>query len=164
VLEDANLNRQVLVRPDGRISVPMVGDIVAAGQTPEDLKAAITSGLASNFSIAPNVSVALAATAPAAVGTGPRLINIYVLGEVNEPGAFELKSGTTLLQALSVAGGLGRFAAEKRIQIRSTDPKTGQEFVRKFNYDSFINGGVAGAVLKLNDGDVIIVPERHLFE
>jgi polysaccharide biosynthesis/export protein len=165
VLEDANLNRQVLVRPDGRISIPMVGDVVAAGQSPEALKAAIASGLASNFSIAPNVTVALAAVAPAVVGTyAPATISVYILGEVNNPGAFEMAPGTTMLQALSTSGGLGRFAAPKRIQIRSTDPKTGTEYVRNFNYDNFVNGGVSGGVLKLNDGDVIIVPERRLFE
>jgi polysaccharide export outer membrane protein len=166
VLEDANLNRQVLVRPDGRISIPLVGDVVAAGQTPEALKAAITSGLASSFSIAPNVTVALASVAvPTVTGPiAPATISVYILGEVGNPGAFEMKPGTTMLQALSIAGGLGRFAAPKRIQIRSTDPKTGQEYVRNFNYDAFVNGGVAGGVLKLNPGDVIIVPERRLFE
>ena len=165
VLEDANLNRQVLVRPDGRISIPMVGDVVAAGQSPEALKAAIASGLASNFSIAPNVTVALSAVAPVVVGTyAPATVSVFILGEVNNPGAFEMAPGTTMLQALSISGGLGRFAASKRIQIRSTDPKTGTEYVRNFNYDNFVNGGVSGAVLKLNDGDVIIVPERRLFE
>lgn len=165
VLEDANLNRQVLVRPDGRISIPLVGDIMAAGQSPESLKAAIAAGLASSFSIAPNVTVALAAVAPPVIGTfAPATISVYIIGEVNNPGAFEMAPGTTMLQALSISGGLGRFAASKRIQIRSTDPKTGTEYVRSFNYHSFVNGGVTGAVLKLNDGDVIIVPERRLFE
>ncbi len=165
VLEDANLNRQVLVRPDGRISIPMVGDVQAAGQSTEALKAAITAGLASNFSIAPNVTVALAAVAPVSViAASPRTLSVYILGEVNNPGAFEVAPGTTMLQVLSISGGLGKFAASKRIQIRSTDPKTGTEYVRAFNYDSFVNGGVAGGVVKLNDGDVIIVPERRLFE
>ncbi len=165
VLEDANLNRQVLVRPDGRISVPLVGDIVAAGQSPEELTAAITAGLAPNFSIAPNVSVALSSVAPPVVSSGVvATISVFILGEVNKPGAFEMVPGTTMLQALSISGGLGRFAASKRIQIRSTDPKTGTEYVRNFNYHSFVNGGASGGVLKLNDGDVIIVPERRLFE
>ena len=165
VLEDANLNRQVLVRPDGRISVPMVGDVQAAGQSTEALKAAITAGLASNFSIAPNVTVALAAVAPVSViAAAPLTLSIYILGEVNNPGAFEVAPGTTMLQVLSISGGLGKFAASKRIQIRSTDPKTGTEYVRAFNYDRFVNGGVSGGVVKLNDGDVIIVPERRLFE
>jgi polysaccharide biosynthesis/export protein len=165
VLEDANLNRQVLVRPDGRISLPLVGDVIAAGQSPEALKSAITAGLASNFSIAPNVTVALAAVAPVSVvAAAPRTLSIYILGEVNNPGAFEVAPGTTMLQVLSISGGLGKFAASKRIQIRSTDPKTGTEYVRAFNYDGFVNGGVAGGVVKLNDGDVIIVPERRLFE
>ena len=165
VLEDANLNRQVLVRPDGRISVPMVGDVLAAGPSTEALKTAITAGLASNFSIAPNVTVALSAVAPVSViAAAPRTLSIYILGEVNNPGAFEVAPGTTMLQVLSISGGLGKFAASKRIQIRSTDPKTGTEYVRAFNYDRFVNGGVSGGVVKLNDGDVIIVPERRLFE
>jgi polysaccharide export outer membrane protein len=165
VLEDANLNRQVLVRPDGRISLPLVGDVMAAGQSPESLKAAITAGIASNFSIAPNVTVALSSVAvPVVTSFAPQTLSIYMLGEVNNPGAFEVAPGTTLLQALSVAGGLGRFAASKRIQIRTTDPKSGTEYVNSFNYDNFVNGGATGSTFKLNDGDVIIVPERHLFE
>lgn len=166
VLEDANLNRQVLVRPDGRISLPLIGDVMAAGQTPESLKAAIAAGLASNFSIAPNVTVALSSVAEVLGPTSfaPATMSIYILGEVDSPGAYEVAPGTTLLQALSISGGPGRFAATKRIQIRSTDPKSGTEYVRSFNYYKFVNGGVAGGVFRLNDGDVIIVPERRLFE
>ncbi len=166
VLEDSNLDRSVLVRPDGRISLPLIGDIMAAGLSPEALKVAVASGLASNFSIAPNVTVALSSVAVVAPSSfvAPATISVYILGEVNNPGAFEMAPGTTMLQALSISGGLGRFAATKRIQIRSTDPKSGTEYVRNFNYHSFVNGGVAGGVLKLNDGDVIIVPERRLFE
>lgn len=164
VLEDANLNRQVLVRPDGRISIPLVGDVIAAGQTPESLKASIADGLASNFSIAPNVTVALSAVGVPAVSYAPATVSVYILGQVNNPGAFEVEPGSSILQVLSIAGGLGTFAAPKRIQVRSTDPKSGAETVRGFNYDAYVNGGVAGATLRLRDGDVIIVPERHLFE
>ena len=75
-----------------------------------------------------------------------------------------MQPGTTLLQAIALAGGLDRFAATKRIQLRRTDPSTGQERLYLFNYNAVERGGAIQSMITLREGDVIIVPERRLFE
>jgi polysaccharide biosynthesis/export protein len=159
VLEDESLNRQLLVAPDGRVSVPLAGSIRVAGQTVDAVEATIADRLASNFAVRPNVFVALTS-----VDAGAGLFNIYVLGEVANPGLREVEAGTTLLQALALAGGPDRFAATKRIQLRRTDARTGQERLYLFNYNAVERGGSIQSMIALREGDVIIVPERRLFE
>lgn len=167
VLEDEALNRQVLVNPDGRVSLPLAGAVSAGGQTIEAVENAIADKLSSNFAARPSVFVALAALAPLpeAVEALPGdLINIYVMGQVLEPGVFEVEPGVNVLQAISLAGGMDRFAASKRVQIRRTDPRTGQERLFIFNFRDVERGGSIQTTLTMRDGDVIIVPERRLFE
>ena len=89
---------------------------------------------------------------------------IYVVGQVGEPGQLEVEAGTTLLQAIALAGGLDRFAATKRIQLRRTDPSTGQERLYIFNYNAVERGGAIQSMITMREGDVIVVPERRLFE
>jgi len=89
---------------------------------------------------------------------------IFVLGEVGGAGAIEVEPGTTLLQAIALAGGPGRFAATKRIQLRRTDSATGQERMFLFNFNAVERGGAIQSMITLREGDVIIVPERRLFE
>ena len=89
---------------------------------------------------------------------------IYVVGQVGEPGQREVEAGTTLLQAIALAGGLDRFAATKRIQLRRTDPSTGQERLYIFNYNAVERGGAIQSMITMREGDVIVVPERRLFE
>ena len=89
---------------------------------------------------------------------------IYVLGQVGNPGQVEVLPGTTLLQAIALGGGLDRFAATKRIQLRRTDASTGQERLYLFNYNAVERGGAIQSMITLREGDVILVPERHLFE
>ncbi len=160
VLEDETLNRQSLVLPDGRISVPLAGSVGAAGQTVETVEKVIADRLASNFAVRPSVFVSVVTVAEELVETFP----IYVLGRVGEPGIREVEPGTTLLQAVALAGGLDRFAATKRIQLRRTDPSTGQERLFLFNYKAVERGGSIQSMITLREGDVIIVPERRLFE
>ena len=159
VLEDDTLNRQVLVLPDGRISVPLAGTIAAAGKTVDSVEKTIADRLASNFAVRPSVFVSVVAVDEQA-GEFP----VYVLGQVANPGEVMVKSGSTLLQAIAMAGGLDRFAAGKRIQLRRTDPATGQERLFLFNYNAVEGGGAVQSMITLRQGDVIIVPERHLFE
>lgn len=162
VLEDSSLNRSVLVLPDGTISFPFVGTVQAAGRSIDQVRAALTSGLAANFAAPPNVYVSIGqlaqrtATAPQAVPS----VDIFTMGEIAKPGRFELPPGTTLMQALASAGGFTKFAAVKRVQLRRTDPDSGTEQVYLFNYRG---GGIPGSTV-LQDGDVIVVPERRLFE
>jgi polysaccharide export outer membrane protein len=160
VLEDETLNRQVLVLPDGRISVPLAGSITAAGRTVDAVESAIADKLASNFAVRPSVFVSVANLAVPFTGTFP----IYVIGQVNNPGEVQVLPGTTLLQAIALGGGLDRFAATKRIQLRRTDASTGQERLYLFNFNAVERGGAVQSMITLREGDVIIVPERHLFE
>jgi polysaccharide export outer membrane protein len=159
VLEDETLNRQVLVTPDGRISVPLAGTIRVSGQTVDAVEGTIADQLASNFAVRPSVFVALTSVDP-----GAGLFAVFVLGEVANPGQIEVEAGTTLLQALALAGGPDRFAATKRIQLRRTDPSTGQERLYLFNYNAVERGGAIRSMIALREGDVVLVPERRLFE
>lgn len=163
VLEDANLNRQVLVRPDGGISMPIAGNIRAGGNTVQAIERIITERLASGFSITPSVSVALAQLAPEAEDDEPETSDVYFVGEIAAPGLREVRRGATLLQAIADAGGLTTFAADTRIQLRRTD-RTGQETIFLFNYQAVENGATITNNLRVQQGDVIVVPERKLFE
>lgn len=166
VLEDNSLNRSVVVLPDGTINFPFAGSVQAAGRNASEIQSALTTGIQSNFSNPPTVFVsiqpALQNTVPSG-GGGTRTLDIYFLGEVNAPGLVEVKRGTTLLQAMAVAGGVTRFAATKRVQLRRTDKKTGVQNVITLNYKDLANGTASNAI-ELKDGDVILVPERRLFE
>jgi polysaccharide export outer membrane protein len=122
------------------------------------------------FAVKPNVFVALAALAPPPVAAAPvapvapELLSVFVLGEVGAPGVIQVEPGTSLLQAIAQAGGLDRFAAAKRIQLRRTDPRTGNERLFLFNYRAVEQGAGIVSMLTVQDGDVILVPERRLFE
>ncbi|PJN95536.1 sugar transporter, partial [Amaricoccus sp. HAR-UPW-R2A-40] len=128
VLEDETLNRQALVLPDGRISVPLAGTIRASNQTVESVEKTIADRLASNFAVRPNVFVSVTT-----VNEDGLTFPIYVLGRVSDPGLREVETGTNLLQAVALAGGLDRFAATKRIQLRRRGAD-GQEQIFVFNY------------------------------
>ena len=150
VLEDDTLNRTALVLPDGQISVPLAGSIRASGQSVDAVEKVIADRLASNFAVRPSVFVSVVQVAE----EGPTF-PIFVMGQVEHAGKIEVESGTTLLQAVALAGGPARFAATKRIQLRRMDPSTGQALER---------GGSIQSMITLREGDVIIVPERRLFE
>ena len=159
VLEDETLNRTVLVLPDGRISVPLAGSVQASGRTVDTVENAIADRLASNFAVRPSVFVSVTSVSDTGL-TFP----IYVVGQVGEPGQREVEAGTTLLQAIALAGGLDRFAATKRIQLRRTDPATGQERLYIFNFRAVERGGAIQSMITMREGDVIVGPERRLFE
>ena len=158
VLEDDTLNRQLLVLPDGTISVPLAGTIRAGGRSVESVEGVIADQLASNFAVRPSVFVSVVSV-DETYGTFP----IFVMGQVATPGAVEVEPGTTMLQAIALAGGLDRFAATKRIQLRRSD-STGQERLYLFNFKAVERGGAIQSMITLREGDVIIVPERRLFE
>ena len=168
VLEDPSLNRSVLVLPDGTISFPFAGTVRAEGRSSGDIQAAITSGIASNFASTPNVFVTVQSVRPRAASSssssGPARIDVYMMGEVAAPGIKQLPRGTTLLQALAATGGFSKFAATKRVQLRRTDSRTGQQSMTRINYKAIADGAALENDVVLADGDVIIVPERRLFE
>ena len=171
VIEDSSLNRNVLVSPDGRISVPLAGTLQASGRTVEEVQIILADQLASNFASAPNVFVAVervAEVAPAAPRVAgppapPPTNAIYLLGEVANPGKIEVEPGTTILQLFAQMGGFTRFAATQRIQLRRTDA-LGVETIYTLNYDAMLTGQSPNATALVTEGDVIVVPERGLFE
>ncbi len=168
VLEDPSLNRSVLVAPDGRITIPMAGSIRARGRTVGAIQRNLATLLASNFALPPNVYVSVEKLAdrvsrsrtPAAEAT----IDIYLVGEAAKPGKLAVSSGTTLLQLFAEMGGFSKFAATKRIQLRRTDPRTKAQTVYKFNYKAIETNASSNGNTELQDGDVIIIPQRRLFE
>jgi len=90
-------------------------------------------------------------------------MDVYFIGEIGSPGLREVRLGATLLQAIADAGGLTPFAADRRIQLRRTD-RTGKETIFLFNYRAVENGATISNNLRVQQGDIIVVPERKLFE
>lgn len=161
VLEDSTINREVLVAPDGYITVPLGGNIRVAGASLPEAERRVRSALESNFATPPTVVVSLLqlrdVPAPA-----PDPDNIFVIGEVNNPGAIAIEDGITLLQTLALAGGVTDFAAVKRIQLRRVE--NGTERVYRLNYQSVLDGVSNVGRAEMRAGDVIVVPARRLFE
>jgi polysaccharide export outer membrane protein len=170
VLEDAGLNRSAVVLSDGRISFPMAGTVRVAGRTVGQVEATIRTAIGPNFANEPNVFVAVLPgerDEPQQVITAPvpdPTIDIFFLGEVNSPGQVAVPPGTRFLQAFARSGGLTRFAADKRVQLRRTDNHTGQTFMFEINYRAILDGAALQNNIVLEEGDVIVVPERRLFE
>ena len=165
VLEDASLNRSLLVLPDGSVSVPLVGSVPASGRSIDDVRQSLVESLKPNFAASPTVYLSvgqLAQRVPAGPATAGPVMAIYALGEFKKPGRVDVAPGTSLLQFLAASGGLTDFAATKRIQLRRTD-RTGQDRVYLFNYRAVSSGRVAPSI-RLQEGDVVIAPQRHLFE
>lgn len=163
VLEDSSLNRSVVVLPDGRFSFPFAGTLRASGRTTAQIQNNVTAAIQSSFASPPTVFVSVVPAAENLEVSSGETIDVYFLGQVTTPGLLEIKAGATLLQAIAVGGGVTRFAAIKRIQLRRTNPQTGVQNVITLNYKALANGTASNAI-KLKDGDVILVPERRLFE
>lgn len=166
VLEDPNLNTQSLVRPDGRITLPIAGSILVDGKSPEQIRGIVQNRLAGSFNVTPTVNVALINTALAPnVPVTPAMIgSVFVIGQVTKPGKVDLITPRRVLQALAEAEGLTPFARGEKIQIRRIDLETGEETIFPFNYDDIEEGKAVATNILLKDGDVIVVPERGLFD
>ncbi len=163
VLEDSSINREALVLPDGRVSVPLVGTIQVGGRTVDDVRSELVGQLRPNFAADPTVTVSLSQLAAPKAAKGSRTLSIYMLGEVINPGIMEVERGTTFLQALAQGGGVTKFGALKRLQLRRADA-AGNQQVYSFNVKDIIDGKSTVSTPTLRDGDVIIVPQRRLFE
>ena len=144
VYKDAQLSQSVQIRPDGKITLPLVGDIQADGKTPIQLRDVIASQL-KTYMTNPVVTVIVVETKPSVA---------YVTGEVNHPGAFPLQDDQlTVLQAIALAGGLKDFADSKNIKIIR---KSGKGNVTGFNYKEAIRGS---APVYIHAGDTVVVPD-----
>ena len=159
VWQDQKLDRQVVVGPDGRVSFPLAGHMRAAGSTLEALESRLRQKLKKFYSENLDITVLLVST------NDQKTINektVYVTGEVLRPGPFVIKKRTTVLQALALSGGLGPYAAKGRIQVRRK--VAGNDVVVSFDYNKVESGRDLTGNIYLHDGDVVIVPERGLFE
>ena len=163
VLEDGSINRDVLVLPDGTVSVPLAGTLKVSGQNVDQIRGLLTEQLRPNFAADPTVYVSLANIAQAAAGPSRSTVEVFVIGEVNIPGRIEVPRGTTVLQLLADVGGFSKFAAKKRLQLRRTST-SGAEQIFNINYKDVLAGKTNIGMTVLSKGDVLIVPQRRLFE
>jgi polysaccharide biosynthesis/export protein len=146
VWKDESLKATTLVRPDGGISFPLLGDIVAAGKTAAQLRTELTKRL-EKFVPEPFVNVSVVRVAS---------YRFYVLGRVNKPGDFVAGRNVDVLQALSLAGGLTPFADEDAIRIiRQVD---GKKVSIPFEYSRVRRSGDLSQNITLRSGDVLLVP------
>jgi polysaccharide export outer membrane protein len=148
VWNEKDLTQEILVRPDGMISLPLAGQLMAGGLTPAEVEKNIADGLSKYLKDKPAVTVALKQT----VGH-----KIYVLGKVNRPGEFPINRPTDIMQALALAGGLNAFAAENSITILRRD-KEGKQTAIVFEYGEVKDGDDLETNILLESGDIVVVP------
>jgi polysaccharide biosynthesis/export protein len=146
VWKEAELTREVPVRPDGKISMPLLNDVQAAGLTPSQLADQITVGL-KKFVTDPQVTVIVAQI---------NSQRVYILGEVTRAGAYPLLPQMTFLQALSSAGGFTIFANVKKIYLLREENGKQQRY--PFDYKQVIAGKNSEQNIILRAGDTIVVP------
>ena len=156
VWRNQDLSRLVQVRPDGRISLPLIGDVVAVGKTPTQLTAEISTKL-KDFKENPSVAIIVKEVNSYA---------IYVLGEVGRPGKYPLKTKTTLLQGITIAGGFTPIAARNRLVVfrftdNSSNGNNGNEKL-KASYDDIVLRDGSQQNLELKPGDTIVVPSETM--
>jgi polysaccharide biosynthesis/export protein len=146
VWKEPDVSRVVPVRPDGKITLPLVNDVQAAGLTPVQLAAKISEGL-KKYITSPQVTVGV---------TEINSRRIFVTGEVAHAGAFSLLPNMTVLQALSSSGGFTQFARIKNIYVLRMED--GKQVKHPFNYKDAVSGKHPEQNIMLEGGDVIVVP------
>jgi len=151
VWRNPELTATVPVRPDGKVSTPLVEDMVAVGKNPSALARDIEKVLG-EYVKSPQVNVIV--TQPASVFS-----QVKVIGQVTRPGAVPYRQGMTVLDAVLAAGGLGQFAAGNRARIVRTE--NGKQIEIKLKLGSLLNGGDMKQNLPLKPGDVLLVPESR---
>jgi polysaccharide biosynthesis/export protein len=145
VWKNPELSRKVPVRPDGRISLPLVNDIQAAGLTPTELRQELTKRLA-EYVPTPEVAVVVQEV---------QSLKVAVVGAVKTPGRFMLRSPATVLECLALAQGLTEFAARERIVVLRQNGATTQRI--PFNYRKVAEGSEQDNFF-VKAGDIIVVP------
>lgn len=143
---ESEMSGDVTVRPDGRITLPVIGELQAAGLRPEALRAQVLAA-ASKYMTDPSVAVVV------------RTINsrkVFVTGRVTTPGAHALVAPLTVMQAIALAGGLTEYADAKNITVLRNE--NGKALTFKFNYKDVARGRSLGQNIQLRPGDTVIVP------
>ena len=137
------------VRPDGTISMPLLGEVPTAGKRPSELGRELEEQLKQRgFVVAPSVTVAIEETAP---------LRVTFVGEVRRPGTIRLEGPTGVVQGIANAGGLTEFASESRIFVVRTAPSGGQVQRIRFRYDDLVGGEPHASAFRLRTGDVVVV-------
>jgi polysaccharide biosynthesis/export protein len=146
VWKEPDISRTIPVRPDGKISLPLLNDVQASGMTAMELAGSIREGL-TKYITSPQVTVTVAQI---------NSRRIFVTGEVTHPGAQSLLPNMTALQALASAGGFTQFARIKSIYVLRTED--GKQVKHPFNYKAVVDGKHPEEDIVLQPGDVIVVP------
>jgi polysaccharide export outer membrane protein len=146
VYKDTYLSQSLQVRPDGRITLPLVGDLVAEGLTSIELRDRIANSL-KEYIANPVVTVIVVEVVEPVV---------YVMGEVNQPGSVPMRGPMTVLQALAVAGGFKEFADTKGIRILRRNGDASKVETIAFNYKDAVKANAP--VFYLREGDTVVVP------
>jgi polysaccharide export outer membrane protein len=146
VWKEPDISRTIPVRPDGKISLPLLSDVQAAGLTAMQLAASLRDSL-SKYLTNPQVTVTV---------TEINSRRVYLTGEVNHGGALPLLPNMTVLQALSSGGGFTQFAKTKDIYVLRTED--GKQVKHPFNYKEVVKGKLSEQNISLQPGDVIVVP------
>jgi polysaccharide biosynthesis/export protein len=147
VWREKEMSGDVSVRPDGKITLPLMNEIHAAGLTPEQLRAELTKA-AGRFIEDPTVTVVIKEI---------HSRKVYITGMIGRPGPYPLTGPTTVLQLLAMAGGVAEYADSKNIVIMRIDAK-GQPAILKFNYKDVVQGKNLKQNIDLKPGDTIVVP------
>jgi polysaccharide export outer membrane protein len=147
VWKEPDISRSIPVRSDGKISLPLVGEVQATGRTPLQLEGDITGKLRS-YIAEPEVTVMVQEI---------HSEKFNILGQVMKPGSYSLEAATTVLDAIAAAGGFRDFASQKHIYILRQNP-SGAEARIAFNYKNVIKGKNSQQNIKLEPRDTIVVP------
>lgn len=148
VWRNQDLSKTITVRPDGKISLPLIGDVQAVGLTPDQLTKEIVNRL-KEYKENPNVSVVVQQV---------NSYGVFVLGEVAHPGKYQLKSFTSVLQAMSLAGGFTQYAAKSKMFLLRKLPDRDSEVRIPIDYDEIVSGEDSTHNAILVPGDTLVVP------
>jgi len=143
---DNDMTHDVAVRPDGKISLPLLNEMQASGLTPEQLRVALTTA-ANKFIEDPAVTVVVKAI---------NSRKVFITGQVAKPGPYSLSGPTTVLQLIATAGGVAEYAKSDRIMVMRVE--NGKTIGRRFNYKDVSQGRNLQQNLELKPGDTIVVP------
>ncbi len=146
VWKEPDLSKTVMVRPDGMVSLPLIGEVKVIGMTSSEIKDLVTSKLTA-FVVSPLVTVEI---------TEIRSRRIFITGEVVRPGLYPLAGPTTVLQLIAQAGGLTPFAKRKSIVILRQE--NGHPAKYPFNYSDVVHGRAPEQNIALAPGDTVVVP------
>jgi polysaccharide export outer membrane protein len=149
VWKNADLSKVVTVRPDGRISLPLIGDVEATGLTADQVKEIISGKLTEYYKEPPTVSI---------IVQQANSYVIYITGEVQRPAQYQVKRGTTFLQAIALAGGFTPFASTNDIVVLRNGNESKKQIALPIRYKDIISGRNLGNNMLLKPGDTIVIP------